>query len=398
MAAGWVVAIAVGAGLIGLLCGFVGGLVVGAVCADAGWTSAQGSAEEILPERLPELMSFVEERIGARFSETPQIEMLDDDAFVARLLEEPTSGPEVSEYDDFASTAVALGLASDADDLSSQADEWFADGVVGFYDQTTDELAVRGTAWSPFVETTLVHELVHALQDQKVDLDAATRATHTEDESYLALSTLVEGQATVVESDWLTAQGSDYEDAYFGFEPPNGSGALPTEPLVDVLAALPYDLGYDAVTALEADGGAKPFWTVLGNPPTTLEQVWDLPGWLDGEPLLAGAAEVPEVPVPDDGELVDRGSLGVHLLSLLTLEDWYWLEDGPVEGWAGDRYATWTEGSGGRERACTRVDVAVDDGARAPLEDAFRGWVDGGGSVTTGNDGQLVLERCGPRG
>ena len=52
-----------------------------------------------------------------------------------------------------------------------------------------------------------MHELVHALQDQVVDLDAVTARTAYYDETYQALSAVVEGHATVVEQDWLMEQG-----------------------------------------------------------------------------------------------------------------------------------------------------------------------------------------------
>lgn len=267
---------------------------------------------------------------------------------------------------------------------------------MGFYDHATGRLAVRGTDWSAFVETTVVHELVHALQDQQVDLEAATARTRVDDESYTALSALLEGQASVVESDWLDEQGRDYEEEYVESQPATGSVEPADEPLVDVLAALPYDLGFEAVSSLEgASSDPDVVWRVLRTPPTTLEQVWDLARWRAGTTRFTDPTSVVAPSAPARGHLVDRGTLGVHLLTLLTLpdpNDWYWLEDGPMNGWAGDRYTTWVEGG---ERVCTQLDIALDDAEAAEALTGELGvWVEDGGVVRRGEGTSLVLERC----
>ncbi|MFP5347387.1 MAG: hypothetical protein ACLGIA_10190 [Actinomycetes bacterium] len=381
-------------------------LLVAVLGAFAGvWLATSRSAQHVavvpasvrLPERLPTLVAFVEGRLGAQFTTEPRVEMLDDDAFVDALLEPSDEGGAVpSKYDDFASTAFALGLAGDPDDLASEMDQSFTDGVVGFYDHVTHRLAVRGTEWFPFVETTVVHELVHALQDQQVDLRTATERTRMDDESYDALTALLEGHATVVESDWIDEQGRDYEDGYLDSQPAIGDGGPVDEPLVDVLGALPYDLGFEAVTSLEATSSdPDAVWNVLRTPPTTLEQVWDLARRRPGATSFSEPAAVAPPAAPARAHLLDRGTFGVHLLTLLTMpypDDWYWLEDDPVNGWAGDRYSTWVEGD---ERVCTQVDVAMDDAKAAEtLTDALRTWVDDGGSVRGGEGTSLVLERC----
>ncbi len=137
---------------------------------------------------------------------------------------------------------------------------------------------------------------------------------------------------------------------------------------------------------------------MLKDPPKTLEQVWDVPRWRAGVPQLADAVAVPDVPALPDRTVLDRGTLGVHLLTLLGLEDsddWYWLEDGPIDGWAGDSYVTWRQGSGETEEVCTRMTVVFDDAdaSRAAADDSLAEWVAVGGAITREGE-RLDLQRC----
>ena len=98
---------------------------------------------------------------------------------------------------------------------------------------------------------------------------------------------------------------------------------------------------------------------------------------------------------PDGAEVLDRGSLGVHLLSLLTLEPEEYAElpaedELPLSGWAGDAYVTWEDGSG----ACTQVQVKADsDAAAGTLAEGLEEFrADGGTLRVQGN--VVVLERC----
>jgi hypothetical protein len=395
-----VAAIAAVALLLGTVLGALGAVTFTTVVANGRalerWAGA-GPVSERLPERLPVLMSFVEERMEAGFTREPIVEVLDDEQFEDAAAEPGDGGPQSGEFDDFASTGFALGLVRDVHRFEEAQEELWNDHLLGFYDPASDRLVVRGgDNWTPLMETTVVHELVHALQDQQADLDLALRATRVDDDSYLALLSIGEGQAVVVEDAWLFSQDQEYQELHDRdfFSGPSGGSA---EPLADVLSALPYDLGFEAVSQLEEAAGRHAALDVLEAPPTTLEQVWDIARWRSGAADLADPAPVP-APSPVAGAtVVDRGMLGAHLLTLLTLEDsedWFWLEDGPVDGWAGDRYVTWTGRSDGVEKICTRITVVLDDAdaARALIED-LGSWASTGGSIT-GDGERLALQRC----
>jgi hypothetical protein len=397
----WVVVLvtALVAGLVGVLLGVAGTLAWQSLDDPAGATTpGEGQqAADVVPDRLPELVAWVEERAGREFTATPEVVVLPEDEFEDALLAplpddavEPRSLPT----EDFTATVTAFGLVEDPDEYDAFMEDGFAGGVVGFYDTADEVIRLRGTTWDPAMEVTLVHELVHALQDQVVDLDAVTARTAHYDETYQALSAVVEGQATVIEQDWLFEQGEDYTERYWEGGP---TGDEAYEPLGVALSWLPYELGGWAVGVLEDSEGPQATFEVLAAPPTTLEQVWDVEGWRAGDTDEADPADLAQPEPPDGQDVLDRGSLGVHLLSMLTTTDdpdaysgLVYEDELPLEGWAGDEYVTWADG----DRVCTALDLRGDSAeAAADLVEDLEPWTDRGGSaVADGSD--VRLERC----
>jgi hypothetical protein len=392
---------AVVAGLVGLLLGVSGTLAVQSLASPAAQAAPDPDpdpdrpAAQVVPERVPELVAWVEERTGETFRTRPEVTVLPDEEFEDALLA-PVEGdegePATLPTDDWTSTVTALGLVSDPDAYDRWNESGFADDVVGFYDHQAEAIWLRDTTWGPSMEVTLVHELVHALQDQVVDLDAVQARTRAYDESWTALQAVVEGHATVVEEDWLAEQDSAYVDAYWS-DVPGRDGE--DEPFGAAMASLPYDVGWWGVVVLEEDLGPGAAFEALRDPPTTLEQLWDVPAWVSASTSAADPVTLPDVAAPDGAEVLDRGSLGVHVLSLLTLEPEEYVElpaeeELPLSGWAGDAYVTWEQDAG----ACTQVQVKADSdrAATALAGDLEAFGADGGTLRVQGN--VVVLERC----
>ena len=91
-----------------------------------------------------------------------------------------------------------LGLVEPDADLVESMRSLLGVGVVGFYDPETDELVVRGAALTPYVRTTIAHELIHALDDQHLDLDRP-EYDEADDEVGFGFSSVVEGNARRIE-------------------------------------------------------------------------------------------------------------------------------------------------------------------------------------------------------
>ena len=329
---------------------------------------------------IAELKAFVESTRGLRFLEPVEVAVVDDAAF-RRFLSggEPT---EQSDVDVANGVLRALGLVDPGDDRGP-AGELDADTVAGFYDTQTKELVVRGTRLTPFVRQVLVHELVHALDDQHFDLDPS----FVDDEAAIAFEALVEGDAVVVESRYLASlpeaerrAAAAEEDAAFG-----GAGSRIPD-IVAELGAFPYRDGPRLVAALLAAGGPGRLDAAFRSPPVSSAEVLHPERFLDGP----GRAGVP--PVGAEGRVVDAGVLGEVILRLVLAGSVP--RDRAAQaaaGWAGDRYVAWSAG----RRTCLRATVVMDNAAEAAeLAAGLRQWAGATVDPVSARPPAVTFTRC----
>ena len=88
-----------------------------------------------------------------------------------------------------------FGLISDTLQLRPFMLELLTEQVVGYYDPATKVLYVVDGADPQMVGVTVTHELVHALQDQYLNLDSIQKVTNDNDRQ-VAAQAVIEGQAT----------------------------------------------------------------------------------------------------------------------------------------------------------------------------------------------------------
>ena len=113
------------------------------------------------------------------------------------------------------SDLLALGLATEPLDLLEAEQEADAEGTYGWYDDEREEMVVRGTNVGDVdVRVTIVHELVHTLQDQHFDLEMLQSRVRTGGEQF-ALDAIVEGDASRVELEYLWSLSQKEQDAYW---------------------------------------------------------------------------------------------------------------------------------------------------------------------------------------
>jgi hypothetical protein len=104
-------------------------------------------------------------------------------------------------------TYVALGLIPDTMDLKTLLLDLYQEQVAGYYDPSTDKFyLVKGTPVG-MLRPVLAHELVHALQDQHVDLDSLVSRERGNDRQ-TAAQAAIEGHATLVMFALLTQEAS----------------------------------------------------------------------------------------------------------------------------------------------------------------------------------------------
>jgi hypothetical protein len=355
--------------------------------------AAATKAPDEWDRRVDRFVDFVERERGLGFEHPVKVRFLDDEAFDRALREgeeEPTAEDEALD-EQYAGELVALGLA--ASRLSQDAAEDDADAsTVGYYDSETEELVVRGTDLDVVdVRVTIVHELVHALQDQHFDMDALYDATD-DDGEVTALDFLTEGDATAVETAYIDSLPPEVQDEYYasgsGGELEEGVDPVEGVPYVlDLFGAAPYLLGEAYIGALEQIGGKDARDRTYRDLPTTEEVLLD-------PVALERDEDAERVPTPDlgDGEIKARdaqplGALTLYLMLATRLEPRAALE--AVTGWGGDR-------SIGFERdgaACVRFGVTGDTRQDTrELASALTAWAATlpPGAATVQRDGAIV--------
>ena len=247
-----------------------------------------------------------------------------------------------------------LGLVPSDMDLRGTLKTLYLEQIAGFYDPDSTTLFVLDDQPDEAIESLLVHELVHAIQDQSTDLDAITALGLDNDRRVAALAA-IEGHATLVMFEFLMQQQG--QGALDLTDLPNFSARLgpaleaartesPTlagAPLVLQESVLfPYRDGVTFVEALWKERGGRP-------PPFGS----DLPGStehiLHPEGFARGQQDTPrrvEVWVEDGWSRLYEDTLGELELGILL--ETVGASRTSAFGWGGDRYVLLGDGDGPR--------------------------------------------------
>ncbi len=308
---------------------------------DAAVTNSELAASRAkIQAELPRLEAWIAKDHELAFKHPVSPEVLSDKDFVAALdsgggSSEDEQPGEKADPDDIGTTYTAMGLVKDpdafydADSASSDSD------VVGFYDDQSKRLVVRGTSWTPSMEYTLVHELTHALQDQNYDLSAMDRKERTDDETGLTVTALVEGDAERVADDYYDQQPTAWQHAV---DQDQGSSQASDVPTVDVYEGMPYEFGEHFVDGLVEAGGNKAVDDAFARPPTSSSQLLHPAEFAAGSlatPVTLKASDLPTLP----GKLADTGVMGqLGLWSAVDVDDPDPANASRLDGWDGDVY------------------------------------------------------------
>src|SRR5690606_28973112 len=97
------------------------------------------------------------------------------------------------------------------EDIYEIYNSFVSEQVLGTYDPETKQLIVISTnteEWNATDKTTFVHETVHALQDQHFDIMSLYgEETLVTDDSFYAVRSLIEGDASVAELIYIIENG-----------------------------------------------------------------------------------------------------------------------------------------------------------------------------------------------
>ncbi len=230
----------------------------------------------------------------------------------------------------------------------------YAEQIAGYYDQREGVMViVSDRAFDGAERLTYAHEFTHALQDQTYDLDQGLgynpHTCRAEPERCRALLALLEGDATLLSTQWLRtfATAEDVQDLQ------EYSRSLQTPvfhaapPFLQRDLLFPYLQGLNFVTDLYIEGSWPGVDAAYAQPPSTTEHI------LHPERYPAAAPSSPELPqdlahaMGDSWREVSRGTLGEWTLRL-TLETHLPDASEACQGWGGDRYIVLTDDASGR--------------------------------------------------
>jgi len=162
-------------------------------------------SEESLVLAVDSLLPWLEELSGLEVRGPVNVALRDREelrAYVIQRLEEEFTAEEMRGIE---ATYRALGLFPDTLDLRSLLLELYTEQVSGYYDPKARTLYVMEGVAPEDVQPVLVHELVHALQDQHVNLDSLVSKDRGNDRQAAAQAAM-EGHATLVMFSWLAEQ------------------------------------------------------------------------------------------------------------------------------------------------------------------------------------------------
>jgi hypothetical protein len=312
-----------------------------------------------------------------------------------------------------------LGLIPEGFDLHALYQALYTEQIAGFYDQETEEIyVVQGEDFGGNEKLTYAHEFTHVLQDQTYGFEEGLGLTDescgVDSERCAAITSLIEGDATLTELKWFEEHGSlaDYRDlmqAYEEFESPVLDSA-PSSIAADLY--FPYDQGYAFVQSLYDEGGFDAVDDAYLNLPVSTEQILHPERYPGDIPL---SVELPDLSSIMGGNwyLFDQNIMGewyTYLILNKGHNETFQLNEDQAkeaaEGWGGDAYAFYLEE--GSDNVAFILDLVwdttqdADEFTAAFLEYAELRWGSASGAISgfprwEGAEGISVLMREGDR-
>lgn len=198
-------------------------------------------------------------------------------------------------------------------------------------------------------KTVIAHELTHALADQNYDLDAMQKAVKNDDDRDLALSALIEGEATLAMfganiEDWrgeeITKVPASRLEFLFNLMKPfipmsSGAGLREAPVILSETMIFPYFNGMVFCARLTNDGGWQAVDKAYRQPPLSTEQIIH-PEKYRARPDRPTAVDLGVLEPGGDWKELGRNVVGEMQLAVLVRR---YGGKAAAAGWDGDRYA-----------------------------------------------------------
>jgi hypothetical protein len=301
---------------------------------------------------VAEAIPRIEAATGLKFKTPPKLEVRTKEQVRDYLLKKFDEASPAKELAGEESAYKLLGLIPDSMDLRAFFLRVLTEQVVGYYDPSAKTLYVVNGADEQIVGITITHELVHALQDQYVNLDSLQKAG-TDNDRLSAAQALIEGQAQFEQIGIMVGGSENIASKLPGGwerireEIRNRQSEMPvfaTAPMVIQESLLfPYLTGAEFVHRVKEKKGNV---NLFSDVPRSTEQV------MHPQLFLSTPPDEPTpvvLPAPRGATKVydnDMGEFGTRLYIYRFLRDPNTAARA-ASGWDGDRFMV-VEGAGGR--------------------------------------------------
>jgi hypothetical protein len=237
----------------------------------------------------------------------------------------------------------ALFVVGEDRDALAVLEEVFAGGVQGYYSAREEQIVIVSDADRPAVDTeTLVHELVHALQDQRFGLGYDGTTTDARE----AYESVIEGEAELVPERYFDRCDGDWSCVRLDGET-GDTDDTDLEAGIRLRILAPYVEGREFVEQIRQDGGWDAVDGLHDRPPASSSQVIHPDSYPDSEPTLPSFTDRSSDewrPLGETAETSGTDTLGEAAIYAMLLHNDVVSVDEPLayehpfsEGWAGDR-------------------------------------------------------------
>ncbi len=320
--------------------------------------------------RVVEYVAWVEQERGLKFEHPVHVEFLTPAQYSRAMRIDPQDLAGAQWDQLFAQEAAlrTMGLLAPDVDLFSLNNELLDVGTLAVYTPEDRTVRVRGTTIDVGVEVTLVHELVHAAQDQHFDLGRLGQ--QRDGGAALAFRAVVEGDATFTANRYLDSlpvyRQWEYFELYGQYLEDADLGAY-LEPAMLIYGAA-YNVGPYLVEMAYERGGWEAVNQMLIDPPTSELELLDPRLALDRfEPQRV------EPPAPYTGETVvseaDFGAMHLYFSLASRIDALVALE--AAEAWVGGSQTVSRSGGG---RVCVTIRIRTASGGEKAMETALAQW------------------------
>ena len=308
-----------------------------AACGGEGRPAGEGPYAREIADAIPK----IERAVGLKFKTPPKVEARTKQQVRAFLEQKFKEDLPAAQLEGEQTVLRRLGLIPETMDLRAFMLDLYTEQIAGYYDPARKVLYVVEGTDTTIASITVTHELVHALQDQYINLDSLQHLKNDSDRE-AAAQAVIEGQATFEQMEIMVG-GSIAAKIPGGWDEVRRlirqqSAQMPIfsrAPLIiQESAVFPYLSGAEFVRRLkERSPNAQPFDRM----PTSTEQVMHPAAYESNPPDAPTSVTLPAprgaTSVYDDvmGEFATRVFLFEHLRD----------QNAAVRGaagWDGDRY------------------------------------------------------------